>query len=528
MVNSIIPQAPGSNPAFDIDLAEALSTGTGPKPERLTGLELATRDAPTLTLERALSRRSDKSYEGYTQRFETRPEYLFGQLVPAVVDASTLVRSRAVKELQVFPINKVFSGKDEVFFGFGKPNAYLTVPKADGSGYEKFAAKSLKRDVSRTEDTRGFVQAGIQLRFKNLPADAVARLREQMQKHDNQKYWTCVNANCRILEGAGFSSGEKPLSSRYFPVTMLKTLLKNGLYYTDSNGKRSKVEFDVVRTTTEPMEAYALGIARAEAATFWRHSPSALRATVGAIASLPARAWYAVTGHQPEEPKAIAKIAAPALPAGGPKDIEIRMSRPSKAGMLLRMAWGPHTLFQARQDRVDIDQFLPNALDAFPQANPSFATKLKSKVLFAQPVVTRIHKQLVSSWENLGKNSVSDIFSMVRTDSEANPNKYNLVMMRDVVDGKPKDTISVCRVDVGAGLVDWVMAKHVLSSNYHPSVRFAGEIWKDAEGTIWVSRNSGTYRPSAEQLAAAVRYLQKVFPGATVKAFEEPPAGASS
>lgn len=66
--------------------------------------------------------------------------------------------------------------------------------------------------------------------------------------------------------------------------------------------------------------------------------------------------------------------------------------------------------------------------------------------------------------------------------------------------------------------VDWILTKHVLISNYNESVRFAGEIWKDRDGVIWVNRNSGTYQPNEEQLSQFVAYLSQVFPHVTFEA----------
>ena len=116
---------------------------------------------------------------GYTQRFERRPEFeLWGSLVKDVVDAGG-VRQRTVDDLKIFKISDVFAGNDEIFIGFGKPNAYLVVPDGQG-GYQKFAGKSLRRAPSRIEDTRGFVQSGVLVRLKNLPQGAAEALRQAM------------------------------------------------------------------------------------------------------------------------------------------------------------------------------------------------------------------------------------------------------------------------------------------------------------------------------------------------------------
>ena len=85
------------------------------------------------------------------------------------------------------------------------------------------------------------------------------------------------------------------------------------------------------------------------------------------------------------------------------------------------------------------------------------------------------------------------------------PGKYNIV-----IEGR---VMTVARLVNGAKVPDWILSKHVLMSGYSKDVRFAGELWKAADGKIHLSNNSGTYRPSTEQLAAAVSYLSAVFPG---------------
>ncbi|MGH9548702.1 MAG: hypothetical protein ACRD3W_04970, partial [Terriglobales bacterium] len=100
-------------------------------------------------------RPADES-NGYARRFERRPEFeVFGSLITEVVDATTL-RERPADDLRAVRISDLFSGKDEVFLGFGKPNCYLVCPDGQGE-YQKFAGKSLKLEVSKTVPTRDWV-----------------------------------------------------------------------------------------------------------------------------------------------------------------------------------------------------------------------------------------------------------------------------------------------------------------------------------------------------------------------------------
>jgi len=446
------------------------------------------------------------SSNGFAKRFERRPEFqLFGSLVPEVVEAN--VRERTVDDLRVFRISDVFSGSDEIFIGFGKPNTYLVVPDGKG-GYQKFAGKSLRR-VSKVENTRGLVQSGILIRLKNLPAHAAEQLRDAMQTHNGKKFWTCVNACMHVMTDAGFSSnGRKPLAGRYWPHALMPALLRGELMF---EGK--PVEYEVIRTTPERFQRYALQIVAAEASTLCRHADRnlqgkakksklfrALYATLHAPGRLIGRKGVSGSGHA---------IVAPELPdAPYLEDIRVKVSSASMLGTLFRQLWGTHAFFEAEQDRVDPSAYLTTTLKAFPQPNPSLATRLKKWILFSRPVVRVLHWMLAAKYIDIGPRSECQVYDMLRTNSESSSNKYNLIITRR--------KITIARINVLAKLVDWVLSKHVLMSGYASDVIFAGEIWKDALGVIHVSRNSGTYRPTEEQLDLAVAFLRAVFPHLTV------------
>jgi hypothetical protein len=449
---------------------------------------------------------------GYARFFESRPEFsLFGALVPEVIDASS-VRQRMVDDLMVFRIPDVFAGGDEIFIGFGKPNAYIVCPDGKG-GYQKYAGKSLKRAPSVIQDTRGFVQSGILLRFLNLPPNAAEALRKAMVMHHGIKYWTCVNACLRVLSDAGFTVPQQEMTKTYFPYHMLRMLLEQGLYF---EGKR--VEIKVVKTTTERFDRYVLQVVKAEAMTFCRHANRSLEgkakkskvaAGLLAVTNLPGRLLS-------RKPKArVTAPVAPALPDRDDyvQDLHVKVSKTSFLGGLLRQAWGPHALFEAAQGRVKVEDYLTETLKAFPQEKPSLATRLKKAILFSRPVIWAIRRVLAKDHLEVGVRSERQVYGMLRTHSEKAGNKYNLVITRA--------GIILSRINVGAKLIDWILSKHVLMSGYNPFVVFAGEIWKDEQGVIHVSRNSGTYRPTEAMLDAVVEFLRAVFPHLTIVKDEE-------
>lgn len=453
-------------------------------------------------------------HNGFSRRFETRPEFeLWGSLVPAVVNASG-IRERLVDDLKVFRIADVFAGGEEIFIGFGLPNAYLVTPDGKG-GYQKFAGKSLKRAPSRIEDTRGWVQSGILIRFKNLPPEAAEKLRAAMVKHNNIKFWTCVNAILNVMESAGFTHVDgKPLSDRYMPYALMHHFMHGGIQF---QGKT--VEFDVVRTTSESLQRFATQVVKAEAMTFCRHADRAFAGKAKGNKALgylykgvhaPFGWFKGKSAKRPLSPEPV----APAMPKGVDyaTDLNIRVAQTSMLVAFLRQFWGPHALFEATQTRVRPADYLPGVLKEFPQPKPSFVTRVKKRVLFSKTVIAGIRRLMAADYITLGNRSESDINDMVRTDSAKVRNRYNIVIT--------DDAIILARINVKAKIVDWILSKHVLISGYNPFVRFAGECWKDEHGVWHLNRESGTYQPSLEQLRQALAYIRAVFPHWTVVADE--------
>ena len=459
--------------------------------------------------------------DGYSRHFECRPENdLMGGLIESVIDATT-VREHAVADLMVFKIADVFAGGDEIFIGFGRPNAYLVCPDGEG-GYQKFAGKSLKRAPSVIEKTKGFAQSGLLIRLKGLPPEAAERLREAMQHFHGNKYWTCVNACMRVMQRAGFKSGKRPLDARYWPYSLFTSLVNDGLTY---DGK--PVEFDVIRTTPDRIERYALRIIGAEVTTFCRHSQRNLevKAKTGSVRAkfmlgvmgLPAR--LVGGGGKRKANRNTAPVAPPlADNINYVREIDMQVSDASKLGAIMRLFWGAHNLFEGSQTRVDVEKYQNVPLKAFPQAKPNLATRAKKAVLFSRPVIWLMRKVLVPRYvEVQGPRSERDIYNALRTHSEGNPNKYNLVVLKKRnKTGQMVTTIIVARITGGAKLLDWILSKHVLMAAYSAFTFFAGEIWKDENGVIHFNRNSGTFQPSAEQAAAMEGFFHETFPNLQV------------
>ena len=470
-------------------------------------------------------------HQGYTHRFEYRPEFLFGHIIKQVIDAN--VTERMVQEFRVAKIEDVFNNYNETFLVFGKPNTTLVTPKPDGTGYQKFAAYSVWRQASHVQDiTRSsgsMVQSGIWLRFLDLPPYARERIREGMEKFSGQKFRTCFNGNMHVLEFAGFTSGKKPLSAITWPYQLMSTLLENGVAF---EGK--PVRFEIVRTTRLSMEEYTRSIMLAEITAPYRHfKKHPIGAKVDRVLRAPLRRLH--KSAQKNSPTAYE--VAPALPVDGNylKDIHVRVTSASLTGQMLRQLWGPHAFFEALVDRVNVDDYLTRAMRPFPQKNPGFTTRLKKAVLFSRPVIWLMRKIMgASTFQEIGMCSERDIYDMLRTHSATVSNKYNIVIVRMPASKRGKKPITrfiLSRITVKSRFVDWILSKHVLMSGYlwspeaegqksdktKPYVVWAGETWKTPEGKLIFHGNSGTYQPKSEEDDAMVAFTQTVFPHLTVE-----------
>ena len=101
----------------------------------------------------------------------------------------------------------------------------------------------------------------------------------------------------------------------------------------------------------------------------------------------------------------------------------------------------------------------------------------------------------------------------MRTHSEGQSNKYNLVVLKEKDQaGNNITTVILARITGGAKLLDWILSKHVLMAAYSLRTYFAGEIWKDEKGVIHFNRNSGTFQPTAEQAEEMELFFKDAFP----------------
>lgn len=447
-----------------------------------------------------------------------RLESLKGKHTPIIDVSDTITERLAMSDnkLRVANLTDIFS-EGKLFLGFGRPNVYLAIPGINprGLGYSKVDAKSLKRADTKIVETFDRVQSGLLLVFKDLKPDQVDRIIKSAEAHQGTRRWTCVNANCHILSDAGFTLNGEPMTQYFFPVRLFHDIVKHGL---ELDGQ--PVAFDIVKTTPGYLEDIGLSITHAVLTTLCRHGEKACSPLKEKIAKntylmkIQDKLGLALFKEaQPQLQKPIYEpvVVRPQIPEDQIRDYNLRVSEPSKLGTILRLLWGPHTLFEIDLPSETINQALPDTLKAFPDPNPSTVTRLKKHFLFSQTMVGLIRSQLSHSYMNVGPQGHDRFFDMIRTHDDNYPNKYNFVLTGD--------RLIVMKLELGNEKADWVLSKHVLMSNYSSDVRLAGELWKSADGTIHFNNNSGTYKPGSD-LSNALSLFEKLFPGVKIQSHE--------
>ena len=434
-----------------------------------------------------------------------RLETLFGT-VTEVLDASHLTKEKNTKnEIKIFKLEQVLE-KNSVFLGFGKPNVFLGIPS--DNGYLKFDAKSLKRRKSKLIDTKGWAQSGLIFLFNNATNEMKKRLKNSSESFIGSSYWTCVNANCRVLNRAGFTSGGKDLSTFYFPMPLARHIIKNGLEY---NGE--KVDISIIKTMPNYLESFGLYVIKSQWSVFYRHIKRYFKDL-----SNKSKIWNKLNKFKhfvfDRFKKDRKNIKIEDVVTLFPEDItnlstfDMTISKPSKIGLYGRFIWGPHVFFEIKQNEEQINKLLPLKLKEYEAKKNTFINLTKQHILFSEYMVNFIRKNLIKEKEQINNCTEKELYNMMRTDTKNKPHKYNLVITNN--------TISVIKIGIKYKFIDWILSKHVLLSGYSKEVRFAGEFWKAEDGCIYFNNNSGTYEPNKEAVHNAEILLKNIFPNVTI------------
>lgn len=402
-------------------------------------------------------------------------------------------------DIDVISSSKLFK-QDEVVLWIGKPNVFLLIPDDKGN-HLRYAAKSCWRAESKLERTRWIIQSWVFFIIKNLSNDQIQKLRTSAKNREWEKNITCVNANARVLNDWWIKLWNwENLDDIILPVSIFRAIDKYWLKINDII-----LETETIKTTNLYLENQMFLVNKAVIFTFFRHAKRFLSK------------FKSTNSDKNKETEKSNNINFDenviSLKNDNVSDLNLKISNPSKIAVPLRLIWGAHTIFKLEQNRVDIDKFLPNKLAAYPQEKPSLFTIIKKKILFNKVVVWTINLFLQNWSSEFTGKSQTDLYNMFELNTDKNPCKYNIVAS--------KTWVMLMKINIKNNLVDWVLSKHVLVSNYDESVRFAWEAWKDENWTIWISNDSGTYRPTKDDLDKFILYLKEIFPDVSIKAFNK-------
>lgn len=444
-------------------------------------------------------------FDGLTAGARLATDQLFNRGSQLVVDASH-VQTVEHHGLSVIPIDEVFTDPTAAFIGFGFPNVFLAVPRLatddKGVGWDRFAAFMFWRQSSYVHDTRGRVQGGVIFELRGLSPAAIDNLRLTMANHEGQRNISCAHANARVLNDAGFTCGGERLSRSIRPMRLARRIWENGLEYAGQ-----PIGLRVIRTNGGSVSDHFAGVIRKEATSFGRAIKKMWKKRTDRR-SLAAKASAPIIAARPLEPVQVT------VSESTPR-LELRVGKPSRVALLLRLHWGEHPIFEAVLNRAQVDldggafPALAEPLVPFPGTLDA-VTKAKKYVLFSRPSVKLIRRQMAKDMESLGRLAGPTLVSMLQADTPETPFIYNVVLTGSSFRLSRLEN----RSDKDVDKANWILAKHVLLSGYDPDVRYAGEAWAEdtPDGRIMhINNNSGTYKPSPVQLEAARRYLSEAF-----------------
>lgn len=398
-----------------------------------------------------------------------------------------------------------------VAFGFGKPNVFLM--RINDGVTQRVDAKSFWRDSTKitTSDAHGKIQSGVFFVPRYLDNETIQKLETEAFNAVGKSGPTCAQINAHILHAAGFSLGnDAVISGSILPHTLLGNILKHGLL---CDGK--KVEFDIVCTTEDKnLAAFYQALSDAEVKTPCRHATR--NAASHDEAGRTKRIDAAKAVHFSNE-RNLLPLTEVQSPSAG-QSFKVWGSKPSALGMLARAVWGAHVVYRIGfNSTINVDDFLPNDLLAFPQTHPSTMTLFKRDVLFCPMSLKHINKNMAPTFECMGIFFEGRVVELL----------HNGLIRNFVL---TKNELVLMHLGESSSWADWALSKHVLAATAigsscekdgrgFPIVRFAGELRYDAlQNTLYINANSGTYMPTDEDLENAVKLAKKMLPTVNIVA----------
>eukprot|EP01124_Arcella_intermedia_P021289 TRINITY_DN2949_c0_g1_i1.p1 TRINITY_DN2949_c0_g1~~TRINITY_DN2949_c0_g1_i1.p1 ORF type:complete len:805 (+),score=231.12 TRINITY_DN2949_c0_g1_i1:290-2416(+) len=383
----------------------------------------------------------------------------------------------------------------------GIPNVYLGHVYGQKS-VKIVAAKSLYREETKVVETQGRVQSGIIFVGLDLTAEEITMMRERAYQREGLSSITCLNESMNILSSAGF--GEKS------GINVLEMILPHNFLYAMLTGSIKPVlngrefKYAIVKTTPKSLEEYYNAIRTATVFTPFRHLGRFLDSEVAReerkriarrITQENEAKFHQLHLNKPEE---------------NPQNVyAVEVSETSSLGAFFRKIWGTHVIAKIQVGANPkfspfLEENLPQCLKEFDRPSLDFFTKVKKNLLFSQSVVDLIRSHLTQNFDRYDNFTQQNLVNLLVPEVDGNEMKYNFVVTsRELI---------IISNSVRIGFVDWILSKHVLISGYSHDVRFAGEVWMDEEHSLHINANSGTYRPTEEQLDRVVELASLLFP----------------
>ena len=415
---------------------------------------------------------------------------------------SLLTAGDPASGLTLFPLDDVFT-ESPVCIGFGTPNTYLVVPTPDAHSTKKLAGFMFWRQKSAVIPTKDRVQAGVLFELRDLPGHILDALRTQMDSFSGKRSASCAHLMGEVLAATGFTLGDgRSLRFIYRPSKFASLLWRYGLSYHDEDGEHP-VRLRVIHATPRPFGDHLVGL-------WMREFDSPIRAI---------RKMF--TTHSAQRAPVFEEQNLPKLDATrwrGP-EITVGMARSNRIGANVAFALGQKPSYVVRfPNDLDVPE-LGSPLKPFPVVN-DMVTRIKRDILFSRPVISLINSIRLADMDWYEGALKSDMaIDMIMPSPGPD---YSEAMLYNCVVTKSELRLTGLHTREARNQkskfirsIDWIAAKHVLVADYDPTVVYACEMWayRDEHDmpVLCINNNSGTYKPTSEQMEAFASYLRRTF-----------------
>ncbi len=409
----------------------------------------------------------------------------------------------------------LFLKPDVMAINFGVPNVATFVTEEINGSIQtlKVDAKSLWREDMTYHETNGQIQSGIFFVPTNLPPEGLLRFKEAAKKladaEKKLKNITCVNTNCRVLKEAGFSIEGKEMNDVVLPMTFMEHLLFRKVFYTDLEGNKQEVHFDIINTTADSLEDHFEKIRMAVVSTRKRHSDR--HNDTEDNMEMRSKASRKIMEAQ--------KTLFANLTATQQNDLnftkrKVTISVPSCLGDRIAQIWGRHTLYEVDlSDEKDTIKDLFKDVEMLPPFPPkedmSFFTKLKKYFFFSSFVIRFLRRHIMGRVDTLYLNT-PDLFNLLKSTKGEHLNY--VILENKIVFAKTKANGE--SEEAHRKVVDWALSKHALLAG-RKDVYCSGEVWYEEDenkvGSYNINNDSGTYTPKDEHVKAAAQLAKEIF-----------------